>query len=373
MPTTTYTDSTFAASVLGARTDNAGVAVVDTTAEEARLLATLLNQGYLTPTNAFVVAAQASPNMTIKVGSGGAKTDYYVVAGTVVGQGNYVIRHDVASVNVTITAADASQTRTDELYLVVQDNTYDTSARVLPRIGYRKGDVGGANPGADASWKASVLLARVTVPAAATTITSGNISDQRTASTLLSNLVNTAAFVTKASYTGKGDLLVGSAASTPTVKGVGVTGHTLMADPAQTTGVKWAPTVAANQSEVLTTELTTSGSFTNLATSGPAVTLTVGPLGIAIVTIAAQFFVDSYSTSYMSFAATGANSWGAFYTDAIEVDGQPEYIHYNTYTKSTILTLLNPGSTTFTAKYACAYGGGSAAGFMYRRIGVVTF
>ena len=188
MATTTLVDSTFAAAYLGARTDNTGVAVTDTTAEEARLIASVFNPGYVTPGTAFQVNAQASPNMTVKVGSGTAKADYYVVAGTVAGQGNYVVRHDVASVNVTITAADASQTRIDEIYLVVQDNTYDTSARVLPRIGYRAGTVGGGNPGPDTAWKAYVLLARITVGAAVTSITSANISDQRIKASVVAGL-----------------------------------------------------------------------------------------------------------------------------------------------------------------------------------------
>lgn len=188
MATTTLVDSTFAAAYLGARTDNAGAAVTDTTAEEARLLASVFNPGYITPGTSFQVNAQASPNMTVKVGSGVAKSDYYAVAGTVAGQGTYIVRHDVASVNVTITAADASQTRTDEVYLVIQDNVYDTSSRVLPRIGYRAGTVGGANPGPDTAWKAYALLARVTVGAAVTSITSANISDQRIKSSLVPGL-----------------------------------------------------------------------------------------------------------------------------------------------------------------------------------------
>ncbi|MFB9383252.1 hypothetical protein ACFFTK_08885 [Pseudonocardia petroleophila] len=136
-------------------------------------------EGYLTPTTAFRVTAQSSPDMTVKVGSGTSKADYYVVAGEAAGQGNYVVRLDVASQNVTIAAADASQARVDEIYLVVRDSVYDASARALPQIGYRRGDVGGASPGPDSAWKASALLARVAVAAATTSITSANITDLR--------------------------------------------------------------------------------------------------------------------------------------------------------------------------------------------------
>lgn len=236
-PTTTITESTFSASVLGARTDSSGVAVTDTTAEEARLLASILGGGYVTPTTAFQVTAQSSPNMTVKVGSGTSKADHYVVAGTASGQENYVARLDVSSQNITITAADASQTRTDEIYLVVYDNAYDSTSRVLPRFAYRKGDLGGANPGADATWKAYQLLARITVAAGVTSITNAAISDQRSAAALVAGLGGN--YVVKSLVTTKGDLIAATAASTPARLAVGTDGQTLFADSTQTPGVRW--------------------------------------------------------------------------------------------------------------------------------------
>lgn len=238
MPTTTITESTFSASNIGARTDSSGVAVTDTTAEESRLLSSVLGGGYITPTGAFQVTAQSSPNMTVKVGSGTTKTDYYVVPGTASGQGNYIVRLDTTSQNITISAADASQTRTDEIYLVVYDNAYDTTARALPRFGYRKGDLGGANPGPDATWKAYALLARITVAANVTSITNGVISDQRSAAALVAGLGGN--YVTKAAFTTKGDLIVATASGTVARQGVGSDTQILVADSAQTNGIKWA-------------------------------------------------------------------------------------------------------------------------------------
>ncbi len=238
-PVTTLVDSTFSASILGARTDNAGAAVTDTTAEEARLLSQLLTSGYITPAAAFQVTAQTSPNMTVRVGSLTTKADYYVLSGTAAGQGNYVVRLDVASQNVTITAADASQTRTDEIYLVVQDNAYDSSSRVLPRIGYRKGDLGGANPGPDAAWTAYALLARVTVAATVTTITNANISDQRAQTSIASGIVS-GSMIAKSLLTTKGDLIAASGSATPVRVGVGTAGQVLTPNSGATAGVNWA-------------------------------------------------------------------------------------------------------------------------------------
>jgi hypothetical protein len=239
MATTTLVDSTFSATTLGARTDNAGAAVTDTTAEEFRLNGALYNPGYITPAAAFQVTAQTVPNMTVRVGSLTAKTDCYVLSGTVTGQGNYIVRLDVTSQNVTITAADASQTRTDEIYLVVQDNAYDTSARVLPRIGLRTGTLGGANPGPDAAWTAFALLARITVAPTVTTITNANISDQRVASSVITSL-GLGSAVAKTAFTTKGDTLAASAAATPVRVGVGSNNQVYTADSTQTAGVKWA-------------------------------------------------------------------------------------------------------------------------------------
>jgi hypothetical protein len=179
MPTTTTTDTTMAVSAVGSRTDSAGAGVTDYTAEEVRFSQQMWNPGYIEPINAFKVQAQTVPAMSVKVGSGTSKADYYLLQGTVAGQGNYVVRLDVSSVNVTISAADASQPRTDEIYLYVADTAYDSSSRVLPRLGYRKGDVGGAAPGPDSAWKAYAKLASVAVAAGATTITSANITDSR--------------------------------------------------------------------------------------------------------------------------------------------------------------------------------------------------
>lgn len=367
MPTTTYTASTFAASIIGSRTDSSGSGVTDVSAEEARLPMTIFSQGYLTP-GAFQVTQQVSPNMTVKVGSGSSKADYYVVAGTNAGQGNYICRLDVANQNVTISPADAAQTRTDEIYLVVRDNLYDSSGFALPEFGYRKGDLGGANPGPDATWKASALLARITVGATVTTIVAANISDQRSASGLSASL-NPAVGLT----TAKGDVLFGTGPGAVARVGVGADGLMLTADSSQTTGVKWAAGAAAGFGVVLTQEQTSSYVvYTDLTTPGPSATVVVGPKGIAIVTISFKHQSD-YSWGQMSYELSGANTISAD-TNSFS---NGRFIGMDTISNGTIggtfvHTGLTPGSTTFKAKYESDENT-KAPGFSNRTIGVVTF
>lgn len=177
MVTTAYVDFTAAVRGIGARTNAAGVAVPDYTVEEDRLANLLFTEGAVTPDDAFRVAVQSGMDLT--VGSGSAKRDIYAVAGDVAGQGTYLVRLDAASVIVAIAAADPSQQRIDEVWLVVADAAYDAGAVSLPRLAVRRGDPGAAAPGPDATWRAAAQLATVTVPAGASALAAGDVADTR--------------------------------------------------------------------------------------------------------------------------------------------------------------------------------------------------
>lgn len=173
MPTTTYSDAAFGVRDIGARTDPDGGpvgGVDDLSAEEDRLINSLLSEGWLSGPDAFEVTPTSPASMTVEIGSGAARADRYVVPGGAVGQHPYIVQLNETVVAQPLAASDA-QSRTDEIYLVVLDDAYDSTQRGLPRIGYRRGDAGLGAPGPDPAWVAYALLATVPVPAGATETT----------------------------------------------------------------------------------------------------------------------------------------------------------------------------------------------------------
>lgn len=179
MPTTTYKDVLTGVRAIGARTDFAGLAVTDVSAEEDRFPAAIFSQGILKPSNSFVPVKGGASTMNVLVGSGGVKSDYFVVVGNASGQGNYVVRLN-AQETVTLDAADA-QDRIDEIYLVVRDDAYDSTARALPSLAVRKGDASASPvaPGPDGSWQAYALIATIDVPSTAVEIADTTLTDNR--------------------------------------------------------------------------------------------------------------------------------------------------------------------------------------------------
>lgn len=114
---------------------------------------------------------------------------------------------------------------------------------------------------------------------------------------------------------------------------------------------------ATTESTVATDEsLDLASSYTDLTTSGPAVTITVPASGKVIVTVTAFMYNANANEEggSMAFALTGANTVAA--TDTMRLYNDGGFTHAdNAAAMQTsarfLVTGLSPGSTTFTAKY----------------------
>jgi hypothetical protein len=113
---------------------------------------------------------------------------------------------------------------------------------------------------------------------------------------------------------------------------------------------------------VFTSESTTSTSYTDLATPGPAKTVTTGTQALVWICGTLSTNTDD-AIQKMSFAVSGASTIAAADSSAIIIDGQ--------YNGSPVrrgicqMVTLTAGSNTFTAKYAQS---GGTATFMNRSI-----
>jgi hypothetical protein len=149
--------------------------------------------------------------------------------------------------------------------------------------------------------------------------------------------------------TTKGDLYTYS--TTNTRLGVGTNGHVLTADSAETTGLKWAAVSASPSSAsatVSTTQTTTSSTYTDLATVGPAVTITTGTKALVIVTARANISVVGES-AFFSYAVSGATTISA--SDTVGAQANFGAGTNGRYSAVSRLSTLTAGSNTFTMKY----------------------
>lgn len=106
---------------------------------------------------------------------------------------------------------------------------------------------------------------------------------------------------------------------------------------------------------VLAAETTTSTSYTDLATVGPAVTVTTGPL--ALVVVHGSIDNSGAGSCRMSYAVSGASTIAEADNRGIGVYG---VAGSGIVASSVVLhTDLTPGSNTFTAKYRVASGTGT--------------
>lgn len=114
---------------------------------------------------------------------------------------------------------------------------------------------------------------------------------------------------------------------------------------------------------VATSQTTTSGSYVDLATTGPAVTVTTGVS--ASVDITAQLVNSGASFSFVGIAVSGATTIAA---PAVNGEFLSEGTNDIQATRRVLVTGLTAGSNTFTLKYKVSGGTGT---FLQREIIVI--
>ena len=159
----------------------------------------------------------------------------------------------------------------------------------------------------------------------------------------------------------KGDLISATAADTPARLAVGTNGQYLQADSTTATGLKWvtlpSSSPASASATVATAQSTSSSSYTDLATVGPAVTLTTGTKVLVIC----NSWTDG--GAWVDFAVSGATTRSASDTTAVSMSNVAPV-------RNGIATFLtvNAGSNTFTMKYRSNSG---ASTYQNRQITVI--
>ena len=130
------------------------------------------------------------------------------------------------------------------------------------------------------------------------------------------------------------------------------------------------PSANSSSATVTTLEATASTSYTDLSTTGPSVTVTVGSTGMVIIGIGCYTISNtSGAINFYSFVASGANTISAG-TSPYNVQYQSFAINaFNESGCSWLITGLNAGSTTFKMQYKTNSG---TSNFSNRHIYVVT-
>jgi hypothetical protein len=97
---------------------------------------------------------------------------------------------------------------------------------------------------------------------------------------------------------------------------------------------------------------------------GPEVTVNITESGCAIVTLTAELIVPGNCLGFMSFSITGASDLGPDESRALKLVMYEHYLLGRIQTSgSFVVTGLNPGFNTFTAKYYAAH---APCGFLHR-------
>lgn len=118
--------------------------------------------------------------------------------------------------------------------------------------------------------------------------------------------------------------------------------------------------------QVLTSETTTSTTYTDLETPGPSVTIEVPPSGVVRVDLRARLANATAGTfAFMGFALSGENTAAAADEYALGLQSPGGNTMWQVGIPF-IIAGLNPGETTFTCKYRVTNGTGA-----FQRRGII--
>lgn len=123
-------------------------------------------------------------------------------------------------------------------------------------------------------------------------------------------------------------------------------------------------TLGSLTASVATSESTATTSYTALTTPGPAVTVNIGPSGLALVTITSHSFNTLAADTFHGFAVSGNTTVAANDLQSKRSSATTGFCFSGTF----LVTGLTPGPNTFTSQYKVASGTGS---WLNRLIAVV--
>jgi hypothetical protein len=167
--------------------------------EDARVVLEMFTEGVISGLAVSERGAGANISVDVSVGSA-------IVEGANTDQGKYLAKiAGATSFNVPLDAADVSNPRIDEVYVVVQDDGYDSSGNVVPRLAVRDGTPASSPsaPGPDGAWDAYLLLASIAIAANETQIEDADITDERVTTAAADGTVQTASIADDAVTTAK--------------------------------------------------------------------------------------------------------------------------------------------------------------------------
>lgn len=110
-----------------------------------------------------------------------------------------------------------------------------------------------------------------------------------------------------------------------------------------------AVTADPQSADVATIESTSSTSYTDLATSGPAVSMSLAAGQSCLVLVEYVTSGSAATTGYMSFAVSGAGSQAA--SDPNAAQANPSTVGLISIGRSSVFAAGAAGTYTFTAKY----------------------